>query len=503
MSIVNMRLSEVSAKSRTKKDIIKDLIITGTVVAVFFWIVPLVAPKLGLEDISPLLEAVVTGTLVFVTLQLRIAQRFARIANRSANIAEGAVSEMRKSIEAMSETKTDLQKSIVKFDLLSGQREEIIDLGRKVFRTVISAKGGIPNIDEVTKPLKFKEAAEVTERVARSFQEYADAWSKQADKVLMNADKSIIYAWCRLIESYHQRQVTSLGKGEIFISPEAYTDIVFSCCKQLVELSGAGKITLFLVTAMLPDEFYNWPQEEYTKDSLYPEYIAHTWEGAERYFKEMRRLKGMKDMVTVRRCILVKANGLDDGIGLSAAPSIRKYEDLRRTGELMIHEMPLRYEDIGYARLEHMFSQMTKLKNNSHKDGKKFLGIDNFEFYPIGTKNEFKRSRIEPRRALLKAFIEDLHTSPDDALFHIMDSADSPVYRILSGHQELMPELAMFKIDGKITESQPAKWLFGIVGYLYPFTETMTIRFVAGSELDELEEPLRDFERGSRLADIS
>ncbi|MBN3909341.1 MAG: class I SAM-dependent methyltransferase [Nostoc sp. NMS1] len=385
---------------------------------------------------------------------------------------------------------------------LSHRADTAINSLEKTASELISLDSLVP--DDLFTSFESGDQNKLTSQINQAFRQHKQAWIDSAKKLDLYIHPSIAYSWTNFVQICTKEGQPNNQTVEITTSPKAYTEAVTTFCKKLLDMYPDENITLFLVTAMLPEQFYNWPQMAFS-DHTSPEYISHTWKGSHEYFPSMKDLS-RKDKLRIRRCILVKANDYK-GIDKKKLPSVETINDLRMNANLYIYKDPLKYKDFSHYKMENMFAQTAKLRFSypggsglsyaPYNAGKQIIDIDNFEFYPIGTKEQFDNS-INPggRKFLLERFIQELHSNSEDSLYYTLRDTDFDKLDFLFNSElDIMPELAMFKIGSD------QNWMFGISGLLTPFTESISLRFLAGKQLDPLRKTLRylEFEADSLI----
>lgn len=471
-----------------KSDTYLHIFIAFVVFAAF-----LIVTGLKIENATSIIEAMLAGGITFVALQLNVAQRIAQIASKVATDVGASLTildDAEKRLKQLTDTIGPVTKD------LNTTRDEL----RDGIRTSVDILRRVPRLEQITDGLDVPNALKVAYSITCSFESYAKAWSESAVNIRITDDPSIAHAWSKLMEIYLEEETKNLmlrtdqvPTGEIYTSSKIYTEIVSSCCEKLTELHPNERITLLLVTGMLPDEFFNWPQAEYATDSPYLEFVAHTWEGAEDYFKKMEILKGK---ALVKRCILVKAEkGV--GVGTASLPSLHTFDELQQLADYCILYRPMTYEMLKDLKMTEMFGTIAKSKPSGYDTGKRFVRIDAFRFYPIGTRQEFSNSVMTPSGKLLETFIDTFHTSRDNARFYSLTHRDVTMINVIS-RSELIPEIAAFRIESPNSKNHSRDWLFAVRGYLVPFTESMRIQFLAGPMLTPLKPILRSFEKESQ-----
>ncbi len=100
----------------------------------------------------------------------------------------------------------------------------------------------------------------LTSQIDQAFRQHKQAWIDSARKLDLHIHPSIAYSWTNFVQICTKEGQPNNQTVEITTSPKAYTEAVTTFCKKLLDMYPDENITLFLVTAMLPEQFYNWPQ---------------------------------------------------------------------------------------------------------------------------------------------------------------------------------------------------------------------------------------------------
>jgi hypothetical protein len=395
--------------------------------------------------------------------------------------------------DKIDEKTKDLSNTANEITSLSGRADKAILSLEKTARDLMNLNCSIP--EQLLSDFDSKDKNSIILQIDQAFRQHKQVWIDSSKNLNSHIQPSVVQSWADFVQTCIKEGQPSSQTAEINTSPKAYTESVTTICKKLLEMYPDKNITLFLVTAMLPEHFYNWPQTAFS-DHAYPEYISHTWKGSHEYFPSMKDLTKEKRL-RIRRCILVKDNTYK-GKERKKLPSLGIIDDLRSSANLHIYNDSIKYNDFKNYRIENMFGQTTKLRSiqsessdlsyASYEDGKKIIDIDKFEFYPVGTRKQFANSMIMGN-SLCERFIQELHSKQDDALYYTLRDTDVEKLKpLFNSELDIMPELAMFKLEAE------KNWLFGISGLLAPFTQSICLRFLAGNHLNSLQNTLRYLE---------
>jgi hypothetical protein len=230
-------------------------------------------------------------------------------------------------------------------------------------------------------------------------------------------------------------------------------------------------VELSLVTAMLPHEFYNWPQiavRPTSNNRRSADIIARTWTNSRSYFDNMARLKGH---IRLRRYVLVQ-----QGENLFS-PSLRTVADLRAASTLSLAWNQVTLSYFIQKGLDDLFETTTRYRL---ADVKAFVGCDEFKFYPVGAEQQLRDVGLKPKR-LFSHFATTLHSSDDDARYCeiTVDSAQTLAALMDKGRLEAghLPELAHFRLVPK--PGQPGVSAeFAVLSELTPYTESIEVSLI-------------------------
>ena len=330
--------------------------------------------------------------------------------------------------------------------------------------------------------------------VRQTFRLHEQAWLESLADLQSTGEPTVALGWTEMLKVCIEAGQPIKGIREFLTTSESYTKSVTACLNMLIEKFPEKEVTLFFVTAMLPEQFYNWPQAEFSSHP-YPEYISHTWTSSSDYLHKMDKLR---NRVRLKRCILVKEDTCS-GNASKKLPFCETIGHLRHCTKLHIFEKPIRYRQFETLHAKHLFQATAKFRfgadtDASYEKGGRLRNIEDFLFYPIGSEEEFRECDFVGV-PLLENFIRELHSKEKaDALYYVLRDTDiNKLEPLFSDHSDLMPELAMFKVTSRGSRENQC-WTFGLCGFLTPFTQSMRVRFLAGEQLGPYQTPLRYLE---------
>lgn len=347
------------------------------------------------------------------------------------------------------------------------------------------AKGAI-DIEKATLGLEGDASYVVAEKIIKAFSAYHNKWFESAKNLKINQELSG-YVWSKYLEIYLHEESNLIRKDLVFTTSRVYTDIIYNFHKILKsKLQPGEQLSLFFVTSMLPNEFFNWPQAELSSDNSYYEIIGHTWNGSDEYF---RKMEDLKDSIAVKRCVLIT----DDKLHNEKFSFLPLIGDLEKDAVTVIYDSPIQYDDFKNLHIENLFTNFSK-RGYSYTAASSFVDIKKFKFYPIGRAEDFKESNISPNTNMLSFFIDKFHSKKENALYKVIEESEFNLLFLDAGlsNSVLLPELAMFKIT---SSNGKERWICGLVGNLRPFTDTMYIKFIGDTK--PIEGILNNLERNS------
>lgn len=349
-------------------------------------------------------------------------------------------------------------------------------------------------VAEALESLPMREKEECLKVLAESYAEHTVALTRHAQRNAILRTKETSIAWATHVASILGIQARKMEEGQLLLSSESYADCVVSIADNLLRSESEGTFWVLLVTAMLPQEFFNWPQTAIECGTGKPVYIARTWHGAGQYFESLQQLAREQKLV-LRRSILVGALATD-AKALIHQPWVRPYDQLRKASAWSMMNEPMSIAAMAQCKMAKLLPSTVGIRGCKFEDLETISGIDKFLFYPMGPKELFEAVKLKPEEKLISRFVSHFHSSEDDALFLPVTEMEPEVLHTLEGTAPgQMPEWAFF---GKISQAQcdlprehqqcGVEWLLAINGALRPFSQSVRVRFLAGPDLQPLKE---------------
>lgn len=315
-------------------------------------------------------------------------------------------------------------------------------------------------------------------------------------------------AWRALADAYFEGERVRVQSKTFKTTSDQFTTLVNEITQTLVDSftdrgapAPATPLLRVHITGMLPEEFYNGPQIEYTRAGSEPLFFCHRWEDYPVLYGNEYRAD---PHTQIRRYLLVRHRDFQrpelsalstDGdleaqarlvIGGSAVRSLS--HDLHRE-PLPVLQRLLRKSDSGGNGLASELRSSRELIRSIH-------GYDRYGYWPIADVASIDPAGDERSwQPLLSFFARDYHgAAPEEALYCVLDE---DAWAVCQRDDQLRtcfdagwtPEVALFG------SCQPGSssmfWHFGILGLWRPFTRDMQLRFLTGFDAANLHGALR------------
>ncbi len=477
--------------SNTKYEITKSrgwdlglslLIFLAYLVASYF-----IRDKNALEDVK---LAFVTAALTYAILRMRRAEQHEAVVTSRLN----ELNELR---ETFQHSRDDIREATEKLGILRSEAASIMHSVQDTVSNLYKSVGMSDQMRSLTEQLsvQHEHAAQISNIILDSHLSHVSSLLEVAKQQQVSQNNLLAYGWAQFVQAYLTDHADRISQdNQIRVTSGTYTKIVLSCCHKLSELYPGKNITLFMITAMLPYEFLNWRQVEFCTDSRFA-YIGHTWAGSEDYFTEVAQIK---EKVQVRRCILVRDFGVTSDTLLAA--SLRSRRDLENSLEYTMYDVPVSYELMELLELQEAFKLLTE-NTFSFENSRMLARRDSLKFYPVGPSDIFHESYIHPSRSIGDWFVNQMHTTPSDALYYSVPKRDVTLLSSLLSEEGFMPEIAVFTMADAKRDRSSEEPLFSIRGYLRPYTDSMRIQFLSNTGMpQEFKQALRKIQDyGSNL----
>lgn len=309
-------------------------------------------------------------------------------------------------------------------------------------------------------------------------------------------------AWLSLADAYFRGERERIRDRAFDTTSDQYTNLVNDISQTLLDSlipqrgrSPRSPLLRIQITGMLPEEFYNAPQIEYTTKNSQPIFFCHRWEDyATFYGREYRHDPDTQ----VRRYIVVR----DHQFRRSSLSALSTFDDLLEETSLVVSSTHARslYDDIDNEPrqvLERLLRRVsipssapaTITKNRLLEEIRSIHGHDRYGYWSIAKKDE---GGLLKGPSLLEFFTDYYHGQMvENARYCVIDENAWAVCE----RTELLrkcfvpgwtPEIALFGSQDR-EQSNPV-WHVGILGIWRPFTRDTQLRFLTAGETQRLYE---------------
>ncbi|HYG08490.1 MAG TPA: hypothetical protein VD835_00820 [Pyrinomonadaceae bacterium] len=343
-------------------------------------------------------------------------------------------------------------------------------------------------------------------RLKDNLHELEDMLEKWRGTLNNNEGRVLQETWIKLIGLYVKQEANGLGKRSITATSEIYTQLFSKLTEYLYEDVRDMKDTALCrlhITGMLPEEFFNGPQIEYTTLNRSPIIFCHAYEDdkyGESHYKFIEDMEKYKDLLEVKRCIVVRdRNAPDEFSALSTS------DDLKEQFELSIHQggkRPVLRSQHNETDLEkylerlfiHCDDKVRQYKDDTGKTEKSFLTkivhSEDYSYYPIAKTSSIDKASGNYNDLIAhfkKAFGKDIYyfcATEKDGSNHQLKR-----YFRIGG----WPEIVLFGFISKDAQTASAKkwtelvnWKVGIESHYRPLTRQMDIKLLDVGEAKTL-----------------
>jgi hypothetical protein len=323
-------------------------------------------------------------------------------------------------------------------------------------------------------------------------------------RITLNRDEGKVLeeTWIKLVSLYLKQEVAGLGKKSISATSEIYTQLYSKLTEHLYEdvvrMKGTTLCRLH-ITGMLPEEFFNGPQIEYTTLDRSPIIFCHAYEGAKyesHYEQSTEDMAKYKNLLDIKRCIVVRDKDAPDEFS-----ALSTVDDLRDQFELSIRKgkkKPILRAQHGEidsdAYLDRLFihcadkvhEYLATTKETKESFLKKIVHSEDYTYYPIAKTSSIDR---------LSGNYDDLITrfkkrwGKDIFYFCATEKDGSNQQLIRYFRMGGWPEIILFGFLSKSAKPDSAKrwselveWKVGIESHYRPLTRQMDIKLLDSAE---------------------
>lgn len=361
----------------------------------------------------------------------------------------------------------------------------------------------------------------------KSFHEKLIAWQAELDTTNGSASATLVEraAWKLLADAYFKGEHKKVESKTFRTTSDQFTKLVDEVSQTLENnLSGGRESVLRThVTGMLPEEFYNGPQIEFSRETSLPLFFCHKWEGYGTLYDS--ESYGGDSSSRVRRYILVRddhfqrnelsALSTESALGEQSRLLVHGNErkisdDAENESEAVLHRLFRKAQDASEASSPESSGSPADRDSpngtNSGRSGQSQLsrarllhrinrihGIEGFHYWPIEPKREV--ASVNGTDSLLTAFVDQYHKGNNDEAFYCV--LDNNAWAYCENNPELracfqpgwVPEIALFGVVSQGSQ-RSVRWQLGIQGLWRPFTRDIELRFLTRAEACALAERL-------------
>lgn len=351
--------------------------------------------------------------------------------------------------------------------------------------------------------------------------EYDDKWVKWRQDLTRDAAESegvLNYSWKELMEAYLKEQIDWVTRKMVKTTSEMYTQMVSSVSKFLYKEFIAETKDFYLyryhITGMLPEEFFNGPQIEYTTLDYTPVIFCHRFED-ERYINSHYRIiddKKELERMDVKRCILVREATLID----EKFSALSTFQALSNQMGLSIHKGGAKPVTIlgshdFHGAIDRLFVHCTHKVHEYVAQSKmskaqfihEIIDSNNYRFFPITATAQVKDKEDAGNfEDLIQYFARYFNREIGDIYYYCIDENDEERARLQRIFRKGgWPEITLFGIRHK-GESRPKNWIFGIRGHYTPFTREIEIQILTPDEANLIAHELHPIMGSRKLDDL-
>jgi hypothetical protein len=303
-------------------------------------------------------------------------------------------------------------------------------------------------------------------------------------------------AWTLLAEAYLGEESKKIASKYVLTNTNRYTILVTEASKYLERYHSSNgnsqqqHVTRYHITGMLPEEFYNGSQIEFTDKSSQPIFFCHKWEDYQEFYAP--EYQGLNQHTKVKRCIVVRQPDLRR----EEISALSTLDDLKEQAELSIIDRERRVFDDLPAEIASV--QKRLFRKCSPEQQREYinligsiLGRQKYSYWPIAHTTDCEKDKNHRQWiCLLDVFSKTFHgDKPNDALYCALgENAWNAILRnkLLRDcfQPGWIPEIVLF--GGLENGNEPEEWYFGILGHWRPFTPDIELRFLTSEQASQL-----------------
>jgi hypothetical protein len=308
-------------------------------------------------------------------------------------------------------------------------------------------------------------------------------------------------AWTLLADAYLDEERRRIKDRYVLTDTKQYTALVTRAgeCLKGHHLSNdnshPNQLVRQHITGMLPEEFYNGSQIEFTANSSQPIFLCHKWEGYQEFYAS--KYQGLDHKTEIKRCIIVRQPNppIEELSALSTLNELQEQAKLSIIARERNIYNTLKKEIDGVQ--ERLFRKCSPEQQKTYKELiDNILGIQKYKYWPIARTEDIKKNEQVPSRSdsnwchLLDVFSNDFHgNKPGDASYCVLSETEWDKIKKSETLKQCfkpgwIPEIVLF--GGLGGDGRPEGWYFGIMGHWRPFTSDIELRFLTSQQANKL-----------------
>ncbi|MEM8557595.1 MAG: hypothetical protein AAGG50_07210 [Bacteroidota bacterium] len=329
-----------------------------------------------------------------------------------------------------------------------------------------------------------------------------NAWNEWRSKPSPSYRHISDYAISSLMDSYLKNEYNIISNRKVRTTSDIYTELISNVSKYLnrkyKSIDSESYLYRYQFTGMLPEEFFNGPQIEYTKLDSHPVIFCHQWED-ENYKRSLYAAEQESKEYIIRRCIIVREKFLPS----SKYSALSTIDDLKEQCKLYILEGdPLSMMDIlskehsssAERLLRHAKFRLIEYREQNKTDHfiKKIVNSGNYEFYPI-----CKDPSGDGYENLIGYFSDFFQSDRErDALYFCIDNSNRKMIDKANSQRGYfqegnMPEITLFGKSSPQYSSPPEEWEFAIKCQYKPFSRDIEIEILNKYQANEVSKDFK------------
>lgn len=354
-------------------------------------------------------------------------------------------------------------------------------------------------LDKIVKTIKIDSESNSSITKLKEHSDYWHQWREELTREDHVYAGALSGAWKELVEAHLDLENEYLKSKKIKNTSESFTTLISRISNSLYEEYISGKansqLKRYHVTGMLPEEFFNGPQIEYTSLSSTPIIFCHAFEHKKYSDSHYKFIKEKKKYVNmdIKRCIIVRK---DARYVESRYSALSRLEELKNQKDLVIRKAdsplpmvslfdssnPIALE-VSERLLLHCKHRVKEHFRNKKRQNlafiQKIINCQQFQYFSICNKNHLEESQFADKASyvpLFEYFSTYFSKNYDDTYYYAVEEEYSgSLQKFLK--PGFMPEIVLFGLDLN-NDGVENKWLLGLLGQYQPFTREMEIEIL-------------------------